>query len=211
MRLLACLLLSLLPVAAQRDFLTVDEADQVREAQEPNARLALYLKFAKQRIALVEQLLSKEKPGRSAMVHEALDEYNKIIEAIDIVSDDALKRGVAIDEGAGAVAGAEKDFLARLEKIRASRPKDLVRYEDALANALENTAVSIELAELDLKERSKDVQAKGARDKEALEEMMQPKDREAKRTTEKKEAEAATKRKAPTLRRKGETAPPKKP
>jgi hypothetical protein len=212
MRFFASLLLFLaLPAAAQRDFLTVDEADQIREAQEPNARLGLYLKFAKQRIALVEQLLSKDKAGRSAMVHEALGEYNKLIEAIDIVSDDALKRGIAIDEGAKAVSSAEKDFLARLEKIRSAKPADIVRYEDALSNAIENTEVSIELAELDLKERSRDVQTKEARDKQALEEMMQPKDREAKRTAEKKETEAATKKKAPTLRRKGEVAPPKKP
>jgi hypothetical protein len=212
MRFFASLLVFLaLPAAAQRDFLTVDEADQIREAQEPNARLGLYLKFAKQRIALVEQLLSKDKAGRSAMVHEALGEYNKLIEAIDIVSDDALKRGIAIDEGAKAVSSAEKDFLARLERIRSAKPADIVRYEDALSNAIENTQVSIELAELDLKERSRDVQTKEARDKQALEEMMQPKDREAKRAAEKKETEAATKKKAPTLRRKGEVAPPKKP
>jgi hypothetical protein len=40
---------------------------------------------------------------------------------------------------------------------------------------------------------------------------MQPKDVEEKRATEKKAAETQSKKKAPTLRRKGEVVPPKKP
>jgi hypothetical protein len=62
--LLVCALLAA-PLAAQqqRDFLTVDEGDQIREAQDPNERLTLYIHFAKQRLSQVDHWLAKEKPA----------------------------------------------------------------------------------------------------------------------------------------------------
>lgn len=192
----------------QKDFLTSDEIDQVREAQDPNLRLPLYLSFAKMRIALVENLLSKEKAGRSVTIHDTLEEYTKIIEAIDTVTDDALKRGKLVEEGVATVAKQETEFLATLEKIRETNPKDLNRYQFVLETAIDITRDSAELAQADLKERARGVQAKTAKEKKELEDMMQPKDREQKQAAEKKEA--TTKKKAPTLRRKGEVAPDRK-
>lgn len=195
--------------AQRRDFLTADEADQVRLAQEPNERLKLYTRFAKLRLDLLKQMIAREKAGRSALIHDTLDEYTRIIEAIDTVADDALKRKLDIAVGMDEVIRAEKEMLAALESIGVSQPKDLARYRFALDQAIETTEDSLALSQEDLKQRAQEVVLREEREDKEREALMQPKDLERKRAEEKKAAETETKRKAPTLRRKGEIPPPK--
>jgi hypothetical protein len=199
-------------IAQQRDFLTADEASQVRLAQDPNERFKVYLMFARQRVDLIQQAIAREKDGRSALIHDLLEDYNKIIEAIDNVADNALRKKQPIDLGMKEVAAVEKDLLAVLEKIKESKPKDLARYEFVLEEAILATRDSLEMSEVDLASRQSEIEAEVKKEKDTLESLMQPKDIEAKRAAEKKAAEEEkTKRKAPTLRRKGETvAAPKK-
>lgn len=195
--------------AQDRDFLTGDEVDQVRLVQERNERLQLYMLFAKQRMDQVESLLKREKAGRSILIHDLLDQYTKIIEAADTVTDDALKRKVDVALGVKALATAEKDLLARLEKVRDAKPKDMGRYELVLETAIETTKDSFELAQEDLAGRGQSVIDRDAREKKERDALLSTKEQSEKKVSEQKETEEKGKRKAPTLRKKGEGAPPK--
>lgn len=188
--------------AQDRDFLTPSEVDQVREAQEPNERLLLYVHFARQRMDLLDQYLAKDKPGRSIFVHNTLEDYSKIIEAIDSVSDDALRHNLPIDKGLLAVANAEKEFLDKLTKIQESEPKDFDRYKFVLQNAIDTTSDSHELALGDSKKRGSELSAEDAKEKKEREAMMSSKEvAERKKSAQ---ADDNQKKKVPSLYRPGE-------
>jgi hypothetical protein len=212
----AALALLALGAFAQKDFLTSDEADQIRLAQEPNLRLKTYINFARQRLDLIEQALQKEKAGRAGLIHNYLEEYTKIIEAIDIVIDDALKRKAPLDEGVVAVANAERELLEKLRKIEDAKPKDLARYQFALEMAIDTTEDSLEMAREDLAERSAGAAQREELRRKEIEALKAPVDPEAAKPAETEKAGEAKSadpskpaRKPPTLRRKGETPPAK--
>jgi len=195
--LIALLTLGMLP-AATRDFLTAEEIDQIRAAQEPNLRVQLYLKFAQARVAQLNQLLSRERTGRTALVHDLLEDYTGIIEALDTVADDALRRKVDITPGMAIVVPGEKLLLEQLKKVEQSAPSDMARYEFVLKDAIDVTEDSIDLSD-DLSERAREISAKDQREEEVRKAGLSP--AEAKAEADSKAKQEKQTKKAPTLRR----------
>ncbi len=210
MRLLAITLFvaaAVVPAAAQNDdFLTADEADQIRAAQEPNLRLTTYIGFARQRLDLLAQLSKEQRAGRAALMHNMIEQYTDILDAIDTVADEVLAKKVDVAKGMKAVADAEREFLASLQALRDSKPADLDSYQFVLNQAIEATSDSLDAANEDLGKRGEEAAARERREAKELEGLMQPKDLEAKRAAEKKQAAEQKKQgKRPTLLKPGET------
>ena len=174
----------------------------MREAQAPDDRLLLYVHFARERLDLLQQYLAQQKQGRSIFIHNTLEDYSKIIDAIDSVSDDALRHNRPLDKGMLAVVNAEKEFLDTLNKIEESQPKDLDRYKFVLEQAIDTTSDSRELSLEDSKKRGSDLAAGDAKEKQERETMMSSKE-----VAERKKAsqtEQNQQKKVPSLYRPGE-------
>ncbi len=213
MRYLLMLVVLCTPLLAQKDFLNTDEADQIREVQEPDLRLQLYLRFAQQRIDQLEQLMAKPKTGRSGMIHDLLEQYAQIIEAIDTYIDNAIKRQKPITT-MGEVAKTEREMLAKLEKFGEMDAPDKSRFQFALEQAIDTTRDSAETSEQDLKTRTRDVEAREVDIRKEREAMVAPERKEEiKKEQAKIEAEKTgvpAGKKKPTLYRKDEKPPEKK-
>ena len=157
-------------------------------------------------MALIDQLFAKDEPGRGGKVHQNLSELGRILEALDMVIDDALLRDVDLEVGLGLVREQEPKILARLEEIRDSEPEDLWRYEFVLEDAIEITGDSLELAGVDPTERKREIIDADEAEKASRDETMTTQRREEVEKTDKsfekveKEAEA----KRPSLLKAGE-------
>jgi hypothetical protein len=192
------------PAIAQRDFLTADEVDQLREVQAPDERLNMYVVFARQRVDLLGQLFAKEKTGRSLLIHDTLDQYTKIIEAIDTVVDDALarKRPVTV---LPSVAKMERELLAKLEKFAKLETADADRYRFSLDQAIASTKDSADTSEVNLAERTREVEANEKRIEKEREAMSAPGKKDEKEQAAAEEKKSAAPKKKATLLKKGET------
>lgn len=204
------ILLVALPAFADHDFLTSSETDQVREVQEPVARIKLYLTFASQRLDQIRSMLTKNRAGRSGEIRQLLEDYTSIVDAIGDVSDDALARKIDITTAPAIITEGEKKFLDQLNKMQASSPSDLEMYSFELKDAIEATSDAIDTAGEDLNARGKEVNARVDAQRKQVEQVNAAERKAgldpAAGSEEEKAADEVTQpmRKAPTLYRPGE-------
>ena len=139
------LLLALPAFGQRREFLRDGEIAEIRDAtEEPNKRLKLYVQFAERRLAAVEKLLAGSEPERGQTIHDQLYEYSQIIVAIDHNVDQYMSRREIIKKGLEEALKAQPEFLKLLASFKARNPKDIDEYRFILAQAIDDTEISME-------------------------------------------------------------------
>jgi hypothetical protein len=109
---LAAVLAAAPTVAAQTDYLTPEEVTQVRDAQEPNQRVKLFLGFAQDRFGRFQTALA-EKDAQP----EALDDLlNDFINAVD---DTAEALDMAMDRGGVDLRKTRKEAPKKVQELLA--------------------------------------------------------------------------------------------
>lgn len=148
-----CSLAVLLPVAsplaaqAPPDYLTEEEIQKVRETQEPNKRILLFLEFAAARLTKFEQVLAAKPPAHTDDLTEMIDHYISAMDDATNNLDIWLERGgVDLSKARPEIDKQATALLARLEKINDSRNERLEEFRFTWDDSLEATRELLEAA-----------------------------------------------------------------
>jgi hypothetical protein len=141
------------------------------------------------------------------LIHDALDGYSKIVDAMDDVIDDALARKIEVKKGVAALERVETASLTELKKLRDSHPRDLDRYEFVLTEAIDATSDSLDAAREDLGERMNKILAHQENEDRERKSSMAPADGSKPAEGNRSASQQDSQKKAPTLMRPGEQPP----
>jgi septal ring factor EnvC (AmiA/AmiB activator) len=105
-----------------RDPLTENEADQLREsADEPDKRLGLLVDFATARMTKVDEARTTRPAATQAQrIHDALDEFGRVMDEVDDNIDDYESRKMDMRKGLARVIEADAVFQTKLAELKAA-------------------------------------------------------------------------------------------
>jgi len=127
---------------AQEDFLTRGEVDEVRDKQEPDKRLVLYLDLAQRRLDAIKENTAAAKPGAGRAVQKSLREYTSILEALEVTVEEGREKRALRDKDMKQAEEREGAFLKFLQSLdSASTPG----YDDYRFTLEEAVAVTEEI------------------------------------------------------------------
>lgn len=132
------------PARAQsgdRDFLSPAEADKVRNAQSPDARVQLFVFFAEDRMKKLQyELSSKEATqNRDMLLNGLLNGYSSCLDEATDRLQEAKGKGADMRSAVKEMQKQTKLFLDALHKIRDADGTDVESFKDSLSDAIDST------------------------------------------------------------------------
>jgi hypothetical protein len=127
------------PALAQDDYLTSGEVSAVRDAQEPDKRMILWMDLAQRRIDAVKKAVDTFKPQAGRAIQAALDEYIHIMESLDSTIQDARERRVPLDKGLKDVETRASLYLNYLRTLNSEAIPGFDDFKYTLEEALDMT------------------------------------------------------------------------
>jgi hypothetical protein len=160
---LAALVSSAVPARAQekKDYLSDTEADKIREATSPSAKMVLFVTFADDRIAKLKYSLAHPTTDRrrAEQLNALVNAYTGCIDdAADVIAV-ARERQQDIRIGLKALTTRAKEHLAYLQELQKSGA-EVDTYKETLDDAVEATQDALTDAEKAEKEISAPVRRK---------------------------------------------------
>jgi hypothetical protein len=135
-----------------RDYLSEEEADKIRDADTPNARVKLYLSFAADRLKKFQYEEERTLPQarRGETLNALLNGYSGCVDdAADVISS-AIEKQKEVRAGIKEMQSRGKEFLETLRKFQSN--KDVDQYKETLDDAIEGTQDDINDSEQSEKE-----------------------------------------------------------
>src|SRR5215467_15573125 len=142
---ISALILAFLPAAAEqhhRDPLNDLEIDKLRDAaQEPEARLKLYIEFARVRLAKLEQVRVDDKAtDRDQLTRDALQDFLDVYDELNTNVDTFADRGDDLRKALKPVIEADTEFGSKLRAFKSSLTgsrQEVENYDFLISSALE--------------------------------------------------------------------------
>lgn len=128
-----------------KDYLTQDESDKIREAQNPSDRIKLFLTFAQDRLDKFEYEVNR--PTHEAEYDDILNNLmNGYVGCIDDAADQidaAQEKQADVRDAVKQMKAKDTEFLAKLQKFDQASGADFDAYRYTLEDAIEGTKEAI--------------------------------------------------------------------
>ena len=126
----------------RQDPLNDKEVDELRDAaQVPEARMKLYIEFARDRLTSLEQMRADPKVSdRAQQTHDKLQNFLEVYDELNDNIDTFVQRRADLRKPLKKLIEADTEFQAKLRALKTSAdasPQEAQKYQFVLANALD--------------------------------------------------------------------------